>query len=173
MKKVILVVDMLNDFIDEAGVLSLKENGYPIVPVIKQKLEEYRKNGDIIVYLNDNHYQFDTEFERFPTHAVDGTWGAKVIDELTPQEYDFIISKKRYSGFYGTILEQLLLDQKPDLVEVVGCCTSICVAQTIADLANRDYSIMVDSNAVADFNQEAHDFYMEYQLPKIFGVIVE
>lgn len=170
--KAILVVDMINDFIDEKGKLSLKEAGIEIIDTIEAKLDEARANGDIVVYLNDAHDEDDAEFARFPTHAIKDTWGAMVIDRLTPCEDDFIISKQRYSGFYNTLLGALLEDLKPEEVEVVGCCTSICVSQTIADLANRDYKVVVDRKAVADFNPAAQAYYLDYQLPTIFGTVV-
>ena len=171
--KVLIVVDMLNDFIDEKGVLSLKEAGYEIVPVIAEKLAEARVNDDIIIYLNDAHDIDDLEFDRFPEHAVFNTWGAEVIEALTPQEDEFVIEKQRYSGFFGTDLELVLNDfVEPTEVEVVGCCTSICVAGTVEELVNRDYKVVVDRKAVADFNPEAHKFFLDSQFPNIFGVEV-
>lgn len=169
--KVLIVVDMLNDFIHENGALSLKEAGYEIVPVIKEKLEQARQNDDVIIYLNDSHDAGDKEFDRFPEHALFGTWGSDVIDELEPQEDEFVVEKQRYSGFFDTDLELLLADfVEPEEVEVVGCCTSICVAGTIEGLVNRDYKVVVDQKAVADFNPEAHKFFLESQFPNIFGV---
>ena len=169
--KVLIVVDMLKDFIDPDGVLSLKEAGYEIVPVIAEKLAEARANDDIIIYLNDAHETDDKEFERFPAHAVRGTDGAQVIDTLAPQVDEFVIEKQRYSGFFGTDLELVLNDfVEPTEVEVVGCCTSICVAGTVEELVNRDYKVVVDRNAVADFNPEAHKFFLDSQFPNIFGV---
>lgn len=172
--KVLLVIDMLHDFIDPEGVLSLKEAGYDIVPVIREKLTQARLDEDtVVIYLNDSHAENDVEFERFPAHCIAGTLGAQVVPQLTPVEDEFVITKQRYSGFYGTALADVLEDLNPDVVEVTGCCTSICVAQTVADLANRDYKVMVDRKAVADFYQEAHEFYINYQLPSIFGAEIK
>ena len=168
--KVLIVVDMLNDFIHEDGALSLKEAGYEIVPVIKEKLDEYRENEDVVIHLYDCHDKDDKEFERFPLHAVVGTWGSDFIDILEPIEGEMVIPKRRYSGFFNTDLGVVLEDLKPDEVEVVGCCTSICVAGTVEELVNRDYKVVVDRNAVADFNPEAHKFFLDSQFPNIFGV---
>jgi len=71
--------------------------------------------------------------------------------------YDIIfIPKTRYSGFFGTSLARRLDEYNPDEVEVVGVCTSICVMDTVGDLANRDYKVTVPLNAVADFDEVAH-----------------
>lgn len=171
--KVLIVVDMLNDFIDDDGVLSLGQTGIDIVNPIAEKLDLARKNKDLVIYLCDNHETDDKEFDRFPAHAVKDTWGSEIITELYPHEDDFVVEKQRYSGFFDTDLEQIMSDFiDPEEVEVVGCCTSICVAGTIEELVNRDYKVVVDRKAVADFNQEAHEFFLNYQLPNIFGVEV-
>lgn len=172
MKRILIVVDMINDFIHPDGVLSLKDAGYDIIPVIKQKLDEAEQKEYPVIFLNDGHAENDIEFDRFPKHAVAGTWGSEIIDELEAKEGQFVITKQRYSGFYGTALADVLKDLDPDLVEVVGCCTSICVAGTVADLVNRDYNVVVDRDAVADFNPDAHDFFLDYQLPNIFGATI-
>jgi nicotinamidase-related amidase len=171
--KVLIVVDMLNDFIDEKGVLCLGETGFDIIEPIAEKIQEARDNGDVVIYLNDSHDVDDVEFERFPAHAVADTWGAEVIPELTPFESDVVISKQRYSGFFQTSLGDILANIPFDEVEVTGCCTSICVAGTVEELVNRDYKVVVDRKAVADFNQDAHAFFLDYQLPNIFGVEVK
>lgn len=169
--RVILVIDMLNDFIDKEGALSLKEAGYGIVSVIKEKLLYAREYDDRIIYLCDNHLENDKEFERFPAHAITDTWGSEVINDLKPTEYDIVISKQRYSGFFDTALADVLEDLNPDVIEVVGCCTSICVLFSVADLVNRDYNVVIDRKAVADFNQEAHEFTLEH-MKNILGINV-
>jgi nicotinamidase-related amidase len=171
--KVLIVVDMLNDFIDEEGVLSLKDAGFEIIEPIAEKIQQARENGDAIVYLCDAHETDDVEFNRFPAHAVRDTWGSEIITELYPFQGDYVIDKQRYSGFFQTDLEAILEKLAPEEVEVVGCCTSICVAGTVEELVNRDYKVVVDRTAVADFNPDAHKFFLDYQLPNIFGVTVK
>lgn len=171
--KALIVVDMLNDFIDEKGVLSLGEVGIEIIKPIAEKIQEAREAGDVVIYLCDAHEPDDLEFARFPAHAVRGTEGAQVIDELRPFPNDIVIEKQRYSGFYQTELGSLLANLPVDEVEVTGCCTSICCAGTIEELVNRDYKVVVDRTCMADFNQEAHAFFLDYQFPNIFGVEVK
>ena len=166
MKKLLISVDMLNDFCHESGTLSksiISGEFYAksIIDFVKTKVEEYRTNTDPILWLADNHTKDDLEFNRFPPHAVAGTWGAGVINELRPLEiensvFEEMIYKTRYSGFYNTALDMLLDKYKPELVEVVGVCTSICVMDTVGGLANRDYSINVFKDGVADFSPDGH-----------------
>ena len=51
--KVLIVVDMQNDFID--GSLGTKE-AVAIVPNVIKKIEEYEKNNDLIIYTKDTHF---------------------------------------------------------------------------------------------------------------------
>jgi len=178
--KILIVVDMLNDFANEAGVLakSLVTDEYyaqPIIRRVAEKVAEYRRNGWDIIWLGDAHAPDDEEFDRFPAHAVKGTWGAKIIDELNPtwaeeSENEIILEKTRYSGFFGTNLSEILARREhlDPTYEVVGVCTSICVMDTVGGLANRDYRIVVDRDCVADFDPEMHDIALN-RMENLYG----
>jgi len=66
------------------------------------------------------------------------------------------VPKRRYSGFFGTDLERLLAELAPDVVEVVGVCTDICVLHTVADLRNRDYRVVVRRELVETYEAPGH-----------------
>ena len=92
-----------------------------IIPFIQNKIKEMRDLGEKIIFLTDSHELDDHEFTLFPQHCVIGTTGAEIIDELPVQTGDDIIIKKtRYSGFYGTDLENVLSKLSPEEVHVVG-----------------------------------------------------
>ena len=173
MKKTLIVVDMLNDFLKPDGGLYCGPTAEAIIPAVKAKVDEYFKNGDHIIFLADAHDEDDLEFNRFPKHCIDGTKGANLIDTLE-DTYVFygkstLISKTRYSGFYGTRLEDILKSTNPDIVEVVGICTSICVMDTVGGLANRDYKINVYKDMVADFDSEMHEMALK-RMVALYGV---
>lgn len=164
----IIVIDMLNDFIHPDGVLYCGQSAERIVPVISRLLHHSRSEGDAVIYLQDSHAADDKEFEKFPPHCVAGTWGSRIIESLEPESGDRIIAKTRYSGFYGTDLEQILKQVSPDPVTVAGVCTSICVMDTVGGLVNRDYTVRVPADAVADFDAESHIFSLK-RMEKIYG----
>ena len=174
----LLVIDMLKDFINEDGKLFCGPAARAIIPNVKARVDAYRKDNKIIIWLCDSHDKNDKEFERFPEHAVEGTKGAEIISELDsdPEIYgeEYVVVKTRYSGFYGTVLEPLLLGtlkgtKAPKIIEVCGVCTSICCLFTIADLINRDYSVVVYKDCIADFNQKAHEFSLKH-MKGVLGV---
>jgi len=170
-KKALIIVDMLNDFIDKNGALYCGDTVEPIIPFIQERLKTFRDQGDLVVYLQDYHDEDDKEFERFPKHSVIGSWGSEIIPQLEPQPGEMVIPKKRFSGFFGTDLEKVIDDAKVDEVEVVGVCTSICVMDTVGGLANRDYKVTVPVKGVADFNPEMHQFSLK-RMEKIYGADV-
>ena len=165
--RALIVSDMLNDFADEKGALYF-ESARDIIPVVKGRIEEYRKTGDPVIYLQDAHTEDDKEFEKFPKHAVEGTWGYEVVPALAPREGDVMIKKKRYSGFFETELGDVLKEANVQDVEVVGVCTSICIMDTVGELANRDYNVTLPRVGVADFDPEFHEFALK-RMDKIYG----
>lgn len=170
-KKALIIVDMLNDFIDEKGALYCGQAARDIVPFVHGRLEDHRGAGSLVVYLQDAHAEDDREFEKFPKHCVAGTWGSRIIDVLTPRPGEHVLPKTRYSGFFKTPLERLLADEAPDEVEVVGVCTSICVMDTVGGLANRDYRTLVPRAGVADFDAEAHRHALQ-RMERLYGATV-
>ena len=165
-KRILIVVDMLKDFINEDGALFCGPTAQAIVPKVKELVDEHRKDSKAtIIFLADAHDADDAEFDRFPKHCVAGTDGAEVIDELSEglgPATEVKLNKKRYSGFYDTGLDAILkidtegIPPEDVVVEVCGVCTSICVMDTVGGFANRDYKVKINKDAVADFDQEMH-----------------
>lgn len=172
MKKMLIVVDMLKDFVEDGGALYF-EGGAAIVEAVRDRLEAHRELGEdsYIVFVNDAHLEDDKEFDKWPPHAVAGTDGAKVIDALAPANGETVMEKTRYSGWYGTSMKLLVELEQPEEVEVVGVCTGICVMDTVAGFANRDIKTVIHSNAVADFDQDRHDACLK-RMAEVYGTEV-
>jgi nicotinamidase/pyrazinamidase len=171
-KAALIVVDMLNDFIDEKGALYSGQSARDIIPFVHLRLEAHRRAGSLVIFLQDAHAADDREFEKFPPHCVAGTWGSQIIDALAPQPGEQVLPKTRYSGFFGTDLEKILAEYGPEDVEVVGVCTSICVMDTVGGLANRDYRTIVPRAGVADFEAEAHRFALN-RMERLYGATIQ
>lgn len=159
--KALLVIDMLKDFIDIGGALETGSAGRDIIPFIKEKISEFRKSDNPIIFICDSHERNDKEFEMFPAHCVKDTEGSRIIEELEVLEGDKIIKKRRYSAFYGTDLDLFLRDNNVDELYLLGVCTNICVLYTAADARNISYKVNVFKNGVASFSQEAHNFALK------------
>ena len=168
----LIIVDMLNDFIDPQGALFCGDTAPQSVPFIQKRLARQRQSGHPVIFLQDAHDPDDAEFAKFPPHGIAATWGSEIITPLAPRKDEIVVPKKRYSGFYGTDLEHRLAETGTATVEVVGVCTSICVMDTVGGLANRDYSVTVPIAGVADFDADMHVFALK-RMAQLYGAIVQ
>jgi nicotinamidase/pyrazinamidase len=154
MASVVLVVDMVRGFCEEGYPLYVGESIRQIIEPIRRRLVEERARGSSIIFL-------------CPPHCIRESEEAEVIPEL--REFaDEVIPKTRFSGFYGTNLDQRLRELEPDKIIVVGDCTDICVMHTVADARNRDYLVEVPADCVVTFDSEAHRFALRH-MEKILG----
>lgn len=156
MKRALIVVDMIEDFVREGGALYCGPTMAKIIPVIQRELERARRSSETVVYLTDNHLPDDAEFQMFPPHAIAGTKGAEIAPEVAPADGDVVIPKRRYSGFFGTDLDITLRERGIDTLRLVGDCTNICVLYTAADARNLGYAVEVVQDGVTSFDEEAH-----------------
>jgi ureidoacrylate peracid hydrolase len=74
---------------------------------------------------------------------IDGTWNTEILPELAAQPGDTVVTKHRYSGFFGTNLDARLRDLGVRDLIVTGCTTSICVESTIRDAMYLDYRCLL------------------------------
>ena len=171
MKRALLVIDMIEDFVHEDGALYCGPSMARIVPVIARELERARSGGEAIVYLKDDHLPDDAEFAQFPPHAISGTNGARIVPELAPEEGDVVIPKRRYSGFFATDLDITLRERGIDTLRLVGDCTNICILYTAADARNLGYAVEVVRDGVTSFDLEAHADALR-ELEKTLGATI-
>ena len=167
--KALLVIDMLNDFMDPHGALYCGDRSREIIPVIQSLVQRFREENHPVIFLRDAHRPDDLEFGRFPAHAVKGTWGSEIIPELQPPPGSLVIDKTRFSGFHATNLAEVLADIRPEEVWVVGVVTSICVMDTAGGLVDRDYRVVIPVDAVADFDSESERFALQ-RMERVYKV---
>ena len=151
-KPAILVVDMLNDFV--TGALAC-DRGKAIVPATAALLDAARNAGVPVIFCNDAHIAgIDRELKLWGDHAIAGTKGAEVIPELKKSEKDFVIPKRRYSGFFQTDLDILLKELGVKTVVMTGLHAHMCVRHTSADAYCLGYDVVVAKEATVSFTEE-------------------
>lgn len=152
MKKTLIVVDMQNDFVDMA--LGTAE-AVQIVPKVKQKIDECRKNGYEIIYTRDTHFEdyLETpEGKKLPVkHCIKGTKGWEIVDGLYVEGCK-IIDKPNFGWPHWD--REALED-----VEIIGLCTDICVVSNalIIKAAFPDAIVKVDSACCAGVTVDSHN----------------
>lgn len=165
--KALLVIDMLNDFVLPGAPLEVPETR-KVLNNIQREIEKAREGKVPVIYLCDSHRKTDPELKVYPPHALKGSKGARVVEELRPNPEDIVIEKRTFSGFFNTILDDVLTQLKVKELLVTGCVTNICVAATVADAFYRGYQSKVIKDCVAGLDAESHNFGLK-QMSSVFG----
>ena len=74
---------------------------------------------------------------------------------------EYLITKRRYSAFFGTDLEILLKGLHVDTLYLIGGLTDVCIHYTAVDAHQHDYHIKVVTDAVAGSSERAHQYALE------------
>lgn len=155
MKKVLIVIDMQNDFVyDALG----SDAAQAIVPNVKKKIEEYLADKDsLVIFTRDTHranYMDTQEGKHLPVpHCIHGTKGWCVIDELNHPECKHI---DKHS--FGYPFWSYDLDGDYESIELCGVCTDICVVSNalILKAQNPEVPMFVDASCCAGVTPESH-----------------
>ncbi len=147
-KTALVVVDMQNDFVKEGGTLVVPD-AEGTLPEIRGLLEFARGSGMKVVFTQDTHTEGDPEWEIWPEHVREGSWGWQIVDELAPREGELVLRKVRYDAFYGTHLDHSLRVWGVDTLIVCGTVANICVHYTAASAALRWYAVVIPRDATS------------------------
>jgi ureidoacrylate peracid hydrolase len=101
-----------------------------------------------------------------------GDRGIQVADELTPREgEDIVIHKHRWSAFFQTSLELALRARGIDTVILAGLSTDVGVAATAYSARDRDFGLVVVSDACYSSRGNNNQFFMERVFPRMGRVM--
>ncbi|MHC1627212.1 MAG: cysteine hydrolase family protein [Candidatus Nezhaarchaeales archaeon] len=165
----LLIIDMLNDFVRGSLKVPKAED---IIANIKKLIDIFHAHNMPVIYINDSHIKgVDQELKLWGDHAIEGSWGAQVVDELSPQQGDFIIKKRRYSGFFSTGLDLLLRELNVKTLVLTGLVTDICVQHTAADAFFRGYKVIIVSDATTALTPERHERALNY-MKEVYGASI-
>ena len=144
----LLVIDMQNDFVKKGGSLLVPE-AEATVPAIRRLLELARASRMRVVYSQDTHRRGDPEWDVWPEHCREGTWGWEIVAELAPAVDDTVLRTMRHDAFYGTPLDHLL--RLWDIATLVICVAvaNIGVQYTAGSAAVRSYAVVIPRDAIS------------------------
>ena len=151
MKKLLIVVDMQNDFI--TGPLG-SEQAEKILPAVRAKIEENKANGAQVLFTRDTHdenYLETQEGRLLPVaHCIEGTDGHRIANELDTSG-SAIVDKTAFGALD-------LVDEEYDEIELIGLCTDICVVSNALILKARypETRVTVDASCCAGTSDESH-----------------
>ena len=162
MQKLLVVVDMQNDFID--GALGTKE-AVAIVPNVKAKIEGFEGS---VLFTRDTHFEdyMDTqEGHNLPVpHCIKGTEGWEIRSELEALRTTEAIDKLTFgSSELPEVIAKLNKENPIESITFVGLCTDICVISNVmvTKAFFPEIPVIVDAACCAGVTPESHKNALE------------
>ena len=166
----LVIVDMQNDFLKPGGVLARSELPLRAVEPIRRLRSVCRALSVPVVYvqtlLSDHFPLSPLEPLYHPGAGLEekgmrpGTWGAQIIDELTPSDDEYVVVKHRYDAFYNTTLETVLRNVRGaggvDTLIITGTVTNVCCESTARSAYMRDFKVAFPYDANGPIDEGAH-----------------
>jgi maleamate amidohydrolase len=155
----VLIVDMQNDFCDPDAPTTLWPSIGGTFEPIKRLCAAARERDIPVIYTQGmvaadgssaGLWRFKQRFHAEMRIQIEGSRGAQIVRELTPQDGDRVIRKWRPSAFFRTDLEVFLGARRIDTLLCCGTSASGCVRATVTDAFMRDIRCMVIRECVAD-----------------------
>lgn len=165
----VVIVDMQNDFCHPDGYYGRK--GLPLAPIragiesLRRVLSAARECSVAVLYTRlvhdpavadvmQRHRVLPPGWVAADARLAPGSWGAQVIEELTPAPGEPVFDKSDYSAFYGTALEPYLRRRGTRTLVLTGTVDYACVLHTAFDAFCRDFDVLVCRDAVSGWDPE-------------------
>lgn len=167
-KPVLIVIDMLNDFLKRWD----RADRERLVSAINDLVEIMRKTSRPIIWVRQ---EFESDLsDAFPEMraknihiTIKGTEGCEIDSQLNVAPGDILIIKKRYSAFYGTTLDEVLGQLKPDSIVIAGINTHACIRTSVIDAYQRDWPLVLATDCVDSYDREHHQVSLNYMKDKL------
>jgi len=190
----LIVVDMQNGYASDGGYTDLRGFGRdgtkPVIERIQKIVAASHAMGIQVIYFQNG---WDAEKKEAGTPdspnwwksnalkmmradpeldgtlITRGTWDYDLIDALKPEPQDIVLSKPRYSGFYGTQLDQILRARRIRNLLFVGIATNVCVESTIRDAYFLEYFPILIHDATLQAGPPELQTATIYNVEQFFG----
>ena len=155
-KKLLVVVDMQNDFID--GALGTPEAA-AVLGKVRARIERARREGETVVFTRDTHtanYLKTNEGKRLPVpHCIEGSFGHALADGLA-EEGERIFDKPTFASL---ALGDFAAAENFASIELIGVCTDICVLSNALLLKALcpEADVIVRADCCAGVTPERHE----------------
>jgi len=157
----LLIIDVQNDFCKD-------EPRKAMIPRIRRLLDRARAAGVTVIYvqntvlpggLSDSPSDLARRLKLgINTNVtIDGTWGHRFVDQLTPAEGEPIIRKHRLSALTNTTLDTVLRSRGIRTIVCTGTATHGCVINTAYAAIALNYYVVVVEDCVASWRDDLHE----------------
>src|SRR5579871_481009 len=167
-KPAVIVIDMLNEFLDRWPADSRKR----LLDSANELLSIARSKALPIIWIRQ---EFEADLsdaflemrQKGIRSTIRGTAGCEIVPELQPSDSEPILVKKRYSAFFRTELDELLAELNPKALILAGINTHACIRTTAIDAYQRDWPVILAVECIGSYDKEHHDVSLRYMKDKI------
>ncbi len=162
----LLVIDIQQEDFVEMNEGNMDAPEWTCIRNAKRVLDVFRRKRLPVIQVKEVHRPDMVDFGR----ELDGAEGVHCIESSPDTDYakltypiagEYLISKRRYSAFFGTDLEILLKGLHVDTLFLIGGLTDVCIHYTAVDAHQNDYHVRVVTDAVAGSSEEAHQYALK------------
>jgi biuret amidohydrolase len=155
--------------VQKGELLGEQVTGIPVMPGaqdrhvrIRELVASARAVAVPVVFIQEVHKPSGIDFGREldgaeGPHCVEGEVATELADGLEPMQDEYLIRKRRYSGFFATELDLVLRSHGAETLVLVGALTDVCVHYTAVDAHQHDYRFRVVEDCVGGSSLEAHE----------------
>lgn len=183
-KSALIVVDVQNDFCHEEGTVIKNRKADPsmihrsvicLLPFI-EKCRNFHVHIILVRTLHSTWTDSPVWLRRINGAAENvcickaGSWGSEFY-KIRPEDHDYIVTKHRYSSFFGTDLDLILRSHGIETVLLTGVLTNVCVETTARDAVNRDYNVILVEDCCGALTRREHEGAVN-NISRYFGKVV-
>jgi ureidoacrylate peracid hydrolase len=176
----LVLIEYQNDFTSDGG--TLHQAVKPVMDstnMLANTLETVKKARELGVTIIHTPITFTDDYHELTSQpygilkgVVDsksfrkGTWGAEIIDVLTPQPQDIVIEGKRgLCGFASTNLDFILRSRGITSIALGGFLTNCCVESTMRSGYERGYDVVTLKDCTATLSEEEQHLAVDKNYP--------
>lgn len=161
----LILIDMQNDVVKREvdGVYNLPEERRDVVSNCQDLVSWARRMSVPVFFVKVDRRADGADMPAATLKAsgkmrlAEGSYGNQVIDELSPEDGDYVVVKRRINAFHGTPLDLYLRALKKTTILIGGVATNWGVESTVRAAWDHDYQVVVIADACAAFSPKEHE----------------
>ncbi len=179
-KTAVVLIEYQNDFTSDGGSLHEAVKGVMekenMLPHTVETVQKARELGATIIhapitFTPDYHELTPTPYGILKG-VVDsksfrkGTWGAEIVQDLTPREEDIVVEGKRgLDAFASTNLDFILRSRGITTVALGGFLTNCCVESTMRTAYEKGFDVVTLKDCTATLSEEEQNLAVAKNYP--------
>jgi nicotinamidase-related amidase len=170
----LLVMDVQN------GIVQRFAEKSEVIAPFQRAVNAARQAGIPVIFVRvafrDGYPEVSAMNKSFSTIAGRGSMtisdaSTQIHDSVAPRPDEPVVTKLRVSAFSGSDLQVILCSRRIDTLVLTGIATSGVVLSTLREAADKDYGLVVLSDACLDADSDVHRVLVEKVFPRQAAVL--